>query len=767
MPFQKHILLIIAIIFSTIISFAEQHSDAISASVADSVAASSQIDYLAPNQQQITDSVINYGKLFLNKPYRYGTSGADTFDCSGYTSFVYRNFGYTLGRSSADQAEQFDTVKRTQLKVGDLVFFSGRRRSTSHVGHVGIVITPKEDGKFEFIHASVDRGVTISSSEEDYYKRRFIKAGRVIGGTQLLAVLPSVSDNTTLPAEDNGPVTFQAKKIKKVIPAKFHKVKSGETLSGIAEKYDISVAELKRKNGIRGSKINLKQMLKIKDQQTYTVFEPVQAAATKSTNVTDASVAQNKGSLKVAENIATHKVTKGETLFQISKQYNISIDELKRINNLPSGTIIPGLVLKLNEPSAASLNVAKTETTTKTTTHKVISGESLFSIAKMYDISVEELRKINDLGGSSIQTGQILKVTKLVETVLKPAVAVKQELKPEPKPIAKVEPVVKQEAKPKVEVRHEVASTPRQETTSKRESSKSETGIKVISHKVHVGESLVTIARDFKVSLDELKRINNLEDVKLVIGQEVLICLNSEPVIVAASKDQAPILISKPAVSQPVPAEKSVKQVVSTPVQPKEQLEKPVVVAKPTVVSKPLTYKVKKGDNLNSIAEQLNVSVKELKDQNNLSGNKINIGQLLTVSKSTEGEEASKEVAKPEATVKSTVYKVKKGDDLYSIAKKFDMTVNEIKELNDLQDNKIHFGQELIVSQTAEKKSGSKTTSTKSKPKIVHHKVKPGESLYSIADKYDCTVKDLKEWNRKSGSKLQIGDELVIHKSRK
>ena len=140
---------------------------------------------------------------------------------------------------------------------------------------------------------------------------------------------------------------------------------------------------------------------------------------------------------------------------------------------------------------------------------------------------------------------------------------------------------------------------------------------------------------------------------------------------------------------------------------------------------------------------------------------------MLTVSKSVGSEESSKEVAKPEVAAKPTVYKVKKGDDLYTIAKNFDMTVKEIKELNDLQDTKIHFGQELIISQSTEKKTDSKTPITKSKPKTLHHKVKPGESLYSIADKYDCTVKDLKEWNKKSGSKLQIGDELIIHKSKK
>ncbi|HET7733405.1 MAG TPA: C40 family peptidase [Paludibacter sp.] len=238
MPFQKHYFILLTFIFSTFLLQAGQLSNEASVSANDSISNSPRTDYLSSNPVSITDSVINYGKQFLNRPYRYGSAGADTFDCSGFTSYVYRNFGYNLEHSSAEQAQQFDTVKRNRLKTGDLVFFAGSRKS-KRVGHVGIVTTAGDDGKFSFIHASCDKGVTISSSEEPYYSRRFIKANRVIGGTtQLLAVASSVSDNANadFQTDNNSPVTYPSKKIKKTIPAKFHKVKSGETLSEIAEK---------------------------------------------------------------------------------------------------------------------------------------------------------------------------------------------------------------------------------------------------------------------------------------------------------------------------------------------------------------------------------------------------------------------------------------------------------------------------------------------------------------------------------------------------
>ena len=160
MVFQKHIFILFCIVFSIAFSNAQMQSDQNLNAPSDSI----NTNYLAPRQIAITDSIVNYGKMFLNAPYHYGSPGSNSFDCSGFTSFVYRNFGYNLHRSSREQAEQFDTVKRDQLKTGDLVYFAGRRRS-NRVGHVGIVIDAKETGEFNFIHAAVHSGVTISSSQ--------------------------------------------------------------------------------------------------------------------------------------------------------------------------------------------------------------------------------------------------------------------------------------------------------------------------------------------------------------------------------------------------------------------------------------------------------------------------------------------------------------------------------------------------------------------------------------------------------------------------
>ena len=778
MPFQKHFLLFLGLIFSTFFSVAEQRSAVKLTSNSDSTYISKSTSYLSGKQVITPDSIVNYGRHFLNKPYRYGSTGADSFDCSGYTSYVYNNFGYNLAHSSSGQANQFDTVKRSHLKTGDLVFFAGTRKS-KRIGHVGIVVAANESGKFNFIHASSDKGVTISSSEEPYYNSRFIKANRVIGGTQLLAVNPSVADEPeNIDQSDmNVPLATPAKKIKKTIPAVYHKVKSGETLSGIASKYGISVTELKSKNGITGSKLSLKQKLKIKDSETYTVAEPVKTSPPKANEASVKSDDKTPATEPVAN--ATHIVKKGETLYSISKQTNIPVDELKQINKLQDGQLHTGQELKLAHKAEIQPNVttAKYEASTKSASHKVASGESLFSIAKTYNISVDELKKMNDINDNNIHVGQVLKITQPTESPVTSSVAPKTIVaisKVETKPVTKpVVAPVKSEPTPKAEVKTEPKSEPRIE--SKPESkpepiSKPNAATKIIVHKVHEGENLQTIARDFKVSLDELKRINNLEAIKLSVGQEIFICLNPQAVVInpVVSSVKSPATVDAGPTQIFSPKQTVVKEEAAN----SQSVVKPETPTKSEAVIKPIYHKVKKGETLNEISRQYNVSVEDLKSANNLKGNKISVGKKLKINQTTEFADKKEISQKVEQPSKAISHKVRRKETLKSIAADFNLTVGELKELNNLKSNKVHSGQELIVSQssseTAKKKtSKAETSKPETKHKTLHHKVKSGESYYSIAEKFDCTVKELKEWNNKTDNKLKPGVVLTIKSSKK
>ena len=127
----------------------------------------------------IAQSIIDYSKQFLGTPYRRGTKGPNTFDCSGFTSFIFKNFGYRLSPACVVQANEGTKVIKEELKTGDLVFFKGRNAKSNRVGHVGIVVSNDGTGNISFIHAC-RRGVKIDElSKSGYYQPRYITGLRI------------------------------------------------------------------------------------------------------------------------------------------------------------------------------------------------------------------------------------------------------------------------------------------------------------------------------------------------------------------------------------------------------------------------------------------------------------------------------------------------------------------------------------------------------------------------------------------------------------
>lgn len=125
--------------------------------------------------------ILDYASRFKGVRYRRGASGPSRFDCSGFTSFVFANFGYKLNRTSREQVKDGKIVDKSELQPGDLVFFNGRRAGGDNIGHVGIVTSvDAENETFEFIHASCSQGVVVSKSTEAYYKKRYVMACRVV-----------------------------------------------------------------------------------------------------------------------------------------------------------------------------------------------------------------------------------------------------------------------------------------------------------------------------------------------------------------------------------------------------------------------------------------------------------------------------------------------------------------------------------------------------------------------------------------------------------
>lgn len=209
---------------------------------------------------------------------------------------------------------------------------------------------------------------------------------------------------------------------KYVAPAgsNYYTVKSGDSLWSISRKFGVSVDELKNANNLSSNLLSVGQNLII----------PVKEAQDTSDE---------------------YVVKKGDTLYSIARKYNTSVDNLKSINNITTDSLAIGQIIKL--PSTSS---------TASDTYIVKKGDSLYSIAKTYNTSVDKLKEINNLTSNALAIGQVLKL-------------------------------------------------PSSNASEK------------VVYTVKKGDSLYSIAREYGTTVDAIKKLNNITSNTLSIGQKLLL----------------------------------------------------------------------------------------------------------------------------------------------------------------------------------------------------------------------------------------------------
>ena len=127
-----------------------------------------------PAASEIGEQIVSYAMQYLGTPYVLGGNGPSSFDCSGFTKYVYSNFGYTLNRTATDQLQNGVSVSKDELQPGDLVFF--KYRTSKPVSHVGIYI-----GNGEFIHASTNQyEVQIDQMNSGHYANVYVYGRRIV-----------------------------------------------------------------------------------------------------------------------------------------------------------------------------------------------------------------------------------------------------------------------------------------------------------------------------------------------------------------------------------------------------------------------------------------------------------------------------------------------------------------------------------------------------------------------------------------------------------
>ena len=272
------------------------------------------------------------------------------------------------------------------------------------------------------------------------------------------------------------------------------------------------------------------------------------------------------------------------------------------------------------------------------------------------------------------------------------------------------------------------------------------------TYTVKAGDTLYGISNQFGVSVTELANLNNVKATNLQIGQVLTIPSTSGTnptslfTYTVKKGDSLYKIASK--YNTTVKEIQNLNNLTTTNLQIGQVLRIPENYSgkEETTIPNYINYTVKKGDTLYSIAKNNNVSVDTIIQDNSLTSNNLSIGQNLKI-RITEStiEECYGEDYSPSTT---TEYKVVKGDSLYKIASKYNTTVKEIQNLNNLATTNLQIGQILKIP----------ITSTQS----TIYTVKSGDNLYSIARKFNTTVDSIKRKNNLTSNLLTIGQSLII-----
>ncbi len=286
-------------------------------------------------------------------------------------------------------------------------------------------------------------------------------------------------------------------------------------------------------------------------------------------------------------------------------------------------------------------------------------------------------------------------------------------------------------------------------------------------HKVHRGESLAEIAEQYHVSVDDIMKWNYLRSNKNPKRRTLKIKITDDVVKNVTHETEDP----------------KIKNIVIASADTKQEKE---YKTEKVVTTKEVTkiHKVKKGDNLTEIANKYGVTLAEIKKWNQLKDNNIALGESIKIIKTekvttwVKKETKQPIVEKKEAVVatesktnntetpKTTenYYVVAKGDYLFSIAKKHNISVAQLKEWNNIIDNNVKVGTQLIISEDSVAQAKTEATTPKKEFKNIEHIVEKGEYLGTIARKFNTTINDLLEWNSLSDSNIKLGDKLIVGK---
>ncbi len=295
---------------------------------------------------------------------------------------------------------------------------------------------------------------------------------------------------------------------------------------------------------------------------------------------------------------------------------------------------------------------------------------------------------------------------------------------------------------------------------------------KVKFHKVKRGDDLAEIADRYDVSVSDIKKWNKLKKNKAPLGKNLKIVTTER----IASRVKKTKVDSTAVAAIPKAIAPNSNTIAQVSVKETKVYKEEKVVSFQDVTK---FYKVKKGDNLGEISEKYDVAISDLKKWNKLKNNNVPLGKKLkiitnervvtTVKKLVKSEniamaDKTKKEAAPISDKTDDFYVVQTGDNLSTVAKKYNVSVDDLKKWNNLQDNTIQLESKLKVADITIDNEVKEENPSKTEIKNIEYTVQKGDNIASIARKNGVPVSDIKIWNDLSDDTIQLGDKLIVAK---
>lgn len=455
----------------------------------------------------------------------------------------------------------------------------------------------------------------------------------------------------------------------------FHTVKRGESLAKVASLYGISKADLADANNI-SVKTRVKRGIKLKIPYKSNFNSTDFAFNSNETSAIESSKADNSD-----EYVSPYKNLNNEKLAQLPTFMNDSKEVIANEAGIEEN----------DEPTDQDQPVHIKPAGKVVVTYKVKQNESLLGIADLFNVRVSDLRNWNN-----IPYTETIKVSQTLNVYV-----------PEEKA-------------------DYYASLDNQ--TSKEKTTRSSVDVTKKAwtyYKVRRGDNLTSIASKFKVNVATLKDWNNLSSNRVRKGQKLKIS-------------------SEPKTNSFASAEGKTEQSVST--------------------QRIFKYKVRRGESLGKIADKFGVRINQLRTWNKLNSNDIAAGQVLKIHNS-ESSSMGDAISKTPGIL--TNYTVKKDETIGEIAEQFHVSTSSIRKWNGIRKNNILAGQKLKIYSDSEPVSKvsrrSQDSVTKKSSKSASYKVKKGDSLDAIAKRFNLEINEIKQLNKLSSNKIVVGQKLVLN----